>query len=105
MEKLTAKTVQQMLLEATKGYPEQYFDFSSGVDIGNSVICHRIIEGFEQAKNKIIDKQLDEAHFAISSGNCKVFGEIYKQENGLYTVFINVCKHYQKKSFIDIKII
>ncbi len=92
-----------MLTTAITGYPAEYFHFSSSVDVNDYTICSFIREGVETAMDRLIKGNLKESFSSISTGNSKVFTEVYLQDNGLYTIYVSVSKNYRQMSFCDVE--
>ena len=83
-------------------YPEGYFDFTDGESLSNNEIRAFIFEGIEEGIKKMKDGKLNEAFYTISTGNVKVFVEIYKQKDELLTIDISVCTSYTNKIYCNI---
>ena len=94
----------ELIGQALIGYPELYHDFSDGKPLSDSEIRSFIKSGIETAKKKIEKENLNETFFTSATGNVIVFGELYKQKNGLFTIYINISKAYSKETFVNVEL-
>lgn len=78
-------------------YPENYYDFSGGVDCSNEEINQWIKEGIEDMKAEIRNGVIKPS-FNISTGNTMVWGNIYFQRDGKYTIEVCISKHYKRNT-------
>lgn len=82
-------------LKINANYPENFSSFKDGVDIKDNEINKWIKECLDKAQQNIKENpSLKESFRTISSGNTKVFVEVYIQDDNLYTVYITVTKDY-----------
>lgn len=86
-----------------KDYPDKYFDFSDGIDISEIKIKRLIKKVIKKAKKYILKYNKENTFYTISTGNTKIFVEIYKQDNGLFEVFVAVTKNYIEECYHDVK--
>lgn len=96
--------MKELIKKAKLGYPNLYTDFSDGVGVSNNEIKQFIQKGLEKIKQKMLDDDLKESFFSFATGNTIVFGEIYRQQNKLFNIFISVSKNYIHKTFTDVEL-
>jgi hypothetical protein len=73
-------------------YPEDFYDFSQGVDISDAEINKTIKEMLKNFKNKIKNGKKRSSYFS-ATGNMIVWGNFYEVSN-TYVISINVSKNY-----------
>lgn len=92
--------------KVTFNYPELYTDFADGLNVEDSEINEWVQESLERAVNKLYKNNLDESFSTCSSGNTKVFVEVYrhKENKAKISVSVSVSQNYKIKSNYDEKI-
>ena len=93
------KKINIKTFKAAADYPVNFSSFKDGVDIKDNEINKWIKECLDDAEKDIKENPgLKKTFGTISSGNTKVFVEVYIQDDNLYTVYVNVTKDYSEYS-------
>ena len=88
--------------QVLNSYPEEFTDWTDGMDVIDGEVQGFIKEGIERMKIEIGDDKA--TFFSTSTGNVIVFGEMYRQENGKFTINISVSKNYKSFDNYNIKL-
>ena len=93
-------------------YPKDYFDFSNGREVTETVINMFIQQAIDAIRAKIKEQPKQHAYFHhISTGNTKVIVECYRQgsateyaKGNKFTVYVSVATAYKQLSKIDVSL-
>ena len=84
-------------------FPNDFFDFTKGVDCSNGELNTWINACYEHIK-KEIKKGVVSPHACQRTGNSVVTMLAYKQDNGNYTIEVNVSKAYYSHTECDVEV-
>jgi len=76
---------------------KSYHDFSDGGNVEDSEFQEWIQESLNKCINESKGKNLKKNFTSISTGNSKLFIEVYRQEDYSFTVHVSICKGYLNK--------
>jgi hypothetical protein len=84
-------------------FPNDFFDFTNGVDCSNGEINLWIRDCFTHIKNEI-KRGVKNPHATLSTGNSTVIVSAYLQGNGKYTLDVTVSKAFYNHIEIDVNL-
>lgn len=79
-----------------------HHDFSGGVNVSDREFKRWIKDGIDNTIKKIKEKNLEESFSSISSGNGKVFIEVYVDNDKKYTIYVSFTRGYSTYSNYNI---